>query len=132
MLSIYIASIWLIFHWYLLLILKITHKKLYNKEIRILKSTSFPFVSPFSNHSTVKLRWSQLTPDTIAECTLPIKYQNDKLFFCGSFYLFPSDSKSISENSPNPKLGKSMKKNLKSLYKSINNFWICTRHSDFH
>lgn len=29
--------------------------------------TSFPLVSPFSNHSTVTVRCSQLTPETIAE-----------------------------------------------------------------
>jgi len=35
------------------------------------KLTSFPLVSPFSNHSTVTVRESQLSPLTMAECTRP-------------------------------------------------------------
>lgn len=35
------------------------------------QQTSFPFVSPFSNHSTVALLESKLIPLSIEECTRP-------------------------------------------------------------
>lgn len=40
-------------------------------KIYIYIYTSFPFVSPLSNHSTVTVRCSQLIPETTAEWTRP-------------------------------------------------------------
>ena len=43
---------------------------------RTISLTSFPLVSPLSNHSTVTLLVSTLMPETTAECIRPEKQNN--------------------------------------------------------
>jgi hypothetical protein len=50
-----------------------------------------PFVSPFSNHSTVTLRESKLMPLTTAEWILPVKVKQSTktMLSVGLSYLVP-------------------------------------------